>query len=372
MAKGPIKKKRKKRGKEKKSVLQMNVSFGAGVTALDIALSIRHLSIMLKSALSLSDAIKSLSTQTDNAKLKGVFAEIYDDIDSGMTMAESMEKHPKIFSKIVVSVISIGEQGGTLEKNLLFLADFLKKNHELNQKVKGAMIYPVIVFGLTFSEMLGVMFFILPKLDALFTSFEDIPAFTKFVLNMAEFIRQNALGIFGGLIVFIIAMKNFLKTKTGKRIKDKIFLKFPIIKNLNRGHILANLARTIGILLESGMPLLESLQISTNTVTNSLYNEVLEKVHKEVKEGNTLAEVLTKYPDYFPSTFVKIIEVGEETGTLEENLLYLYQFYAEEVEEMSNNLATLLEPILLIFIGLMIGALAITIIAPVYQLTGSI
>lgn len=342
------------------------------VSPVAVALSIRHLSIMLKSGLALEAAIKILSEQTPDKRLKGAYMDILVDVQSGKTLAESMAQHTKIFSQVTVSIISIGEQGGTLEKNLVFLAEFLKKNYELQRKVKGALIYPAIVFSLTVVEMLGVMFFILPKLDTLFSSFKEIPAFTVFILNAAKFIRENALAIVVVLAVVVIALVLFLKTKAGKIFSDGLGIKFPIVKNLNKANILTTFSRTLGILLESGIPISKALRISSETIGNHFYAKALVAVHDKVKGGQNLAAALLEYPQYFPITYVKMIEVGESTGSLEENLDHLYDFYAEEVQEMSNNMTTLLEPLLLIFIGAMIGLLAILIIAPIYQLTGSL
>lgn len=342
------------------------------VNQLDVALSIRHISIMLKSGMALSEALGVVALQTSNPKLKRAYEAVLTDVQGGMTVAEAMKKHPKVFSHVITSVISVGEEGGTLEKNLIFLSDFLKKNHDLNKKVKGALVYPVIVFAITVIEMIGVLFFILPKLEDVFVSFEGIPPFTLFILNLSRFMRENIIFIIAGIVAVVVLFILFLRTKPGIIFKDNVMLKFPIIKELNKKHILTNFSRTLGILMGSGIPISSALEIAARTVENTIYTKILVEIHESVKAGNNLAASLTKYATYFPPTYTKMIEIGEETGTLEENLNFLYDFYAEEVTDMSNNLATLLEPLLLVFIGAMIGLLAIMIIGPIYQLTGSI
>lgn len=342
------------------------------VNQLDVALSIRHISIMLKSGMALSEALGVVALQTSNPKLKRAYEAVLADVQGGMTVAEAMRKHPKVFSHVITSVISVGEEGGTLEKNLIFLSDFLKKNHDLNKKVKGALVYPVIVFAITVIEMIGVLFFILPKLEDVFVSFEGIPPFTLFILNLSRFMRENIIFIIAGIVAVVVLFILFLRTKPGIIFKDNVMLKFPIIKELNKKHILTNFSRTLGILMGSGIPISSALEIAARTVENTIYTKILVEIHESVKAGNNLAASLTKYSTYFPPTYTKMIEIGEETGTLEENLNFLYDFYAEEVTDMSNNLATLLEPLLLVFIGAMIGLLAIMIIGPIYQLTGSI
>lgn len=358
--------------KKKESILNRSFSLSNKVPVLDVVLSIRHLSIMLKSSMPLSDALRTLTTQAENPKLQKIYGEIVEDVEQGMPMAESMKKHPNAFTHIMSSVVSVGEQGGTLETNLIFLADFLKQNYELNRKVKGALTYPFIIFVMTTFEMLGVIFFIIPKLDDLFSSFENIPPLTAAVIGVTRFVRTNWYFILGAMIAAFIAVKIFLRTESGKKTKDLLALKFPIIKNLKQKHILTNFSRTLAILLESSIPISESLKIASGTVDNYVYQKAVMDIQAQVSEGINLANAMKKHSKLFPSTFTKMIEVGEETGSLEENLLYLHDFYAEEVKEMSNNLATLIEPLLLILIGLMLGVLALTIVAPIYQLTGSI
>lgn len=366
--KDPKKQENKKSKKKKKG----GEFYFSKVSPLDVAMSIRHLALMLKAGMPLSDALHVLEGQSSDKRLQDAFADLSVQVQKGTALAEAMEKHPKIFSFIVRSVISVGEQGATLEGNLIFLAEFLKQSYELERKVKGAMTYPMIVFGLTVTEMLGVIFYILPKLDALFSSFDNIPAFTEFMLNSSKYITENIYAIAGGSVTFVTVYKVFMKTKAGKKLKEYMAINFPIIKDLNRKHILTNFSRTLGILLESGLPIVTALDISADTVGNSFYTNIIKDVHDNVKEGNTLASSLEEYAKYFPGTFTKMIAIGEETGTLEENLLYLHDFYTEEVTDMAENLTTLLEPILLVFIGAMIGLLALSVISPMYQLTGSI
>lgn len=357
--------------KKKKLSLNMEVSFG-GVSDLAVALSIRHLSLMLKSGLSISDALATLTGPTTVPKLREAYEQIALDVNTGMNLADSMKKFPKIFTNIIISIVSVGEAGGTLEKNLIFLADYLKKDHELKKKVKGALLYPGIVFFLTILEMVGVIFFILPKIEELFRSFNNIPPLTRAVIDGASFVRTNWVLVLGVVLFVVILFKLFLRTKPGKKFKDIFALKMPIINKLNRNNYIATFSRTLGILMESGMPLSKALDISANTIGNSIYTKALFETNTKIQDGQNLADSLNLYPQLFPPTFVKMIEVGEATGTLIENLDYLYDFHSEEVQDMANNLTALLEPLLLIFIGAMIGGLAMIIITPIYQLTGSI
>ncbi len=342
------------------------------VSGVDLALSIRHMAVMLESGLSLEDTLEVISKQSPDPKLREAYTDILKDVRSGKVMSSAMRKYPKIFSDVIISIVEVGEQGGTLEKNLNFLAVFLKKNYELLRKVKGAMIYPAIILILTAVEMLGVIYFILPKMESLFKAFDDPPALTMFVLNFSKFTRDNIVLIAISIVVLAYSLYKFFKTPRGVDLKDKLALKFPIVKDLIRKNILATFSRTLGILLESGIPLSDGLKITAATTTNIVYARIFDALQKEVQKGNNIADFLEKYPQHFPPLYVKMISVGEKTATLEDNLLYLYEYYAEEVEEMSTNMSTIIEPLLLIFIGLMVAVLAISIIGPIYQLTGNI
>lgn len=342
------------------------------ISQLEIALSIRNLSSLLKSGIDIAEALEIVTNQINDAELKEIYLKIKDDVKSGVTLAEAMKKHPRAFSNVITSIIGVGEQGATLEKNLLFLSDYLKKAYELKKKIKGATTYPIIIIGLTMVEFAGVIYFILPKLETLFSSFKNVPEFTMFIMRMGAFLRNNAVLVIAAVIILILVIAKLLGTKAGKRFKDKVALKAPVFKKMNRDDVLATFSRTLGILLESGIPLQKALTIVQTTMLNSYYAEVVAKVTEEVKGGKNLADSLAAYPDYFPLSYTKMVEIGEQTGNLEDNLNYLYDLYTEELTDLSNNLATLIEPMLLIFIGVLIGGLALLIITPIYQLTGSI
>ncbi len=339
---------------------------------LEIALSIRNLSTLLKSGIDISEALGVVSNQIQDEKLKKVYESVQKDVQSGVTLAEAMKKFPDAFSTIITSIIDVGEQGATLENNLLFLSDYLKKNYELHKKIKGATTYPIIILFMTFIEFIGIIYFILPKLEALFSTFKNIPDFTKGILNLSAFIRENGVYLLIGGIIILIFINWALGTKPGKRFKDFVALRFPVFKKMNVADILSTFSRTLAILLESGIPLQKALVIAQATMLNSYYAHILGKVTEDVKAGKNLASSLAVYPKYFPESYRKMVEIGEETGNLEDNLTYLYDLYTEDLTEMSNNITTLIEPLLLIFIGVLIGGLALLIITPIYQLTGSI
>ena len=305
----------------KKRKFEINL-FKKKVSTLNIVMAVKHLAIMLKSGLPLEEAIEVLALRGDDVTLRKAFSVIKKDLDSCVTLAQSMKKFRDIFSEIAISLVDVGEQGGTLEKNLLFLSDYLKKSYELQKKVRGAMIYPIIIFGMTMAEMLGVVFFLFPKLESLFASFKNKGSLTELILNISTFLRGNIGLIAVVLVVVAFILKKFLKTKTGIKFKDNLALNFPIIKNLTKCNILATFSRTLFILLGSGIPISKAIEISARTTENGNYSRVLLKIFDQVKSGQNLADSLGKYSKYFPATFTKMIEIGERTGSLEENLKY--------------------------------------------------
>lgn len=343
------------------------------VSPISVAMAIRHMSIMLRSGISLDNTVKIMSDQAETPTLRKVFAELHNSIQKGISLAESMKRFPTVFSPIIVSIIDIGEQGGGLDQNLLFLSDYLKKKYELAKKVSGALLYPLIVFFMTGIEMGGVIFFLLPKLESLFAAFRgDSPGYVLFIMAATRFIRFNWYWLLLGGVVLTILLMLFLRTEAGKRFYSKLSLAFPILNNVVKLEILTSISRTIGILMSNSIPLVRAVRTTAETTSNVVYREVLFAIAKEVESGTSLASNLEKYKRLFPETFVKLIELGESSGSLEENLRYLHGFYSDELQDLTSNMASLIEPLLMIFIGIMIGFLALMIIGPIYSLTSSI
>jgi type II secretory pathway component PulF len=345
---------------------------GVDISPIDLIFTIRHLALILKSGLPIGEAIGSVAGQSSNKKLNEVFGQIDRDVHEGKNLHDALAYYPKVFPQIAISIIKIGEEAGTLEKNLMFLTDYLKKKYELNKKIKGALFYPLVIMGMAFLEIAGVIFFVLPRMESLFMGFKNVPEFTLGIFAMTRFLRENILLLFAGLVVIIILVVLFLRTNPGKIFIDKLSLRFPVMNKLFRASILANIPRTLGILLSSGIPITQAVQTAYETIGNYEYENILKKVSVSLSEGKKLSTLLYEYPRYFPKSFIKMVEIGEETGTLEENLSYLHEFYSDEVNDISNNLTTLIEPIMLVFLGVVIALLAISVIGPIYQLTSSI
>lgn len=342
------------------------------VSTANLLISIKSFSALLKASIPLSEAVKTISEQSSDPNLNKIYKYVSEEVDKGSTMAEAMRFFPKVFPETVAAVVEAGEMGGSLENNLMFIAETIKKEWELKKKLKGAIIYPVIIVGMTGFMFLAMIFFVLPKLETLFEAFENVPPTTKFILGVATSIRTYWYILLGGLVVLIGGTMIFLKTKPGKRFSGWLALNFPILKKLFKSNILASFSRTLSVLLASGIPLAKSLAISTSTTSNSRYADVLKKVCSTIEDGKDLSISLSAFPTYFDTSYIKMIDVGEVSGTLEDNLMYLHEYYSDEVTEMSNNIVTFIEPLLLILVGGIIGLLGVTILLPIYQLMGTI
>jgi type IV pilus assembly protein PilC len=354
------------KGKELKKLQRVSVSTS------NLLISIKSFAALLRASISLSDSVKTMSEQSNDKNLNKIYAYMYNEIEQGSSLSDTMRLFPKIFPETMVSVVEAGERGASLEKNLLFIAESIKKSYELNRKMKGAIIYPIIIISLTIAEFVGMIFVVLPKMENLYSSFENIPPLTVFIMSASGAIRDNWMIIVGAIIVLVILFILFLKSKPGKVFTSWLSLNFPILKNLFMSNILASFSRTLGVLMASGLPLSKALLISSNTIGNDIYAKILKTIHANVDDGQNLARSLSEHDKYFNKSFVKMVEIGEISGTLEENMMYLHDYYSDEVTEMSNNIVTLVEPLLLILVGIIIGLLGVTILMPIYQLMGSI
>lgn len=337
-----------------------------------LLMSIKSLSTLLKAGIPLSETMDTISGQSSDPNLNNIYSYMSSEVRRGSNLADVMRLFPKTFPETISSVVEAGEKGGSLETNLLFISETIQKEWEVSKKLKGAVVYPAIVVGMVVIMFIAMIFFVFPKLELMFEAFENIPELTKKIMAGAGFIRTNWMPIFGAIAVLVIVFIIFLRTKSGKKFSAWLAIHFPILKNLFKANILSSFSRTLSVLLASGIPLEKAMEITTETTNNYIYAETFKETCGSIARGNNLSISLSNYPDYFNKSFVKMIDIGEVSGSLEENLMYLHDFYAEEVDEMSENLVTLIQPILLIFVGALIGGLALLVLMPIYQLMGSI
>ena len=344
------------------------------VNFLDKLLFTKHLSIMIKAGIPITEALATLIDQIKSKTFKNILSGVLSDIENGQSLAKSLKKFPKTFDQFHISLIEIGEESGTLEENLEFLAKQLAKDYALRKKIQGAMLYPALVF--TATAIMGgfIALFILPKLVDFFSAFEiELPLTTKILLFFANTMKNYGLFLIGGLVFFLFISSLILRLPKIKPWWHKVILKFPLFGKMLTYNQLARFTRNLGTLIRSGVPVTKSLETTAATLSNLKFKADLIEINQSLAKGKNIGVALDqKKFSEFPPLVSKMISVGEKTGKLDETLLYLGDFYEEEIDNISKSLTTILEPILLIAIGLVVGFVALAIISPIYELTGSI
>lgn len=350
--------------------LQMDIGKFHRVSLQDKILFVQNLSIVMKAGIPLTKGLSILSKQTKNAKFKDALTQIHTDVEAGKSFAEALEKYPKIFPNIFVSMVRVGEISGNLDKNLEYLGIQLQREHELISKTKGAMIYPAVIVVTIFLVGILMSIFVLPKLIGIFKeSGMELPLMTRMVIAFTDFMSNHTMLALGGMAVFFGGIYYALKTKQGMAIFDQILLKMPIFGEISRKINMARFSRIMSSMLKSGTPILEGLQISANSMGNSQYVLAITAVAEKVRIGRNLAASLEEYPKLFSYLATQMIGVGEESGNVDAILEELAVHYEQEVDETMRNLSSVIEPVLLLVIGGVVGILAMALISPIYNLT---
>ncbi|MFA6909331.1 MAG: type II secretion system F family protein [Patescibacteria group bacterium] len=349
-------------------------SFELGrVPAIDIVLFARHLAVMMKSGMALAESLSIIADQTSRQSFKKIILNICESVKNGTRLAESCERHPKVFNGLSVNMIRIGESSGTLDTSLEYLANELEKEYELRQKVRGALLYPLIILIATVGIGGALSVFVLPKLVTLFSGMDiTLPVATRVFLSIATFLSAWGIWIALGMIILMLVLRMTRHTRVIGSLIDRTALWVPFSRSMTQQVVMARCTRTLALLLKSGLPLVEALTITRGTIGNSVYASHLLTIQKKVETGAVLGKTLGEHERYFPRIVSRMISVGEKTGKLDQTLSYLSAFYDLEVDNATRNLTTIIEPALLIAIGVIVGGLGIAIITPIYQLSGSL
>lgn len=344
------------------------------VNFLDKLLFTKHLATMIKAGIPIAEALATLVDQTKSLQFKKVLSGVLADVENGQSLAKSLQKYPRVFDQFYISLIEVGEESGTLEENLEFLAKQLAKDYALRKKIQGAMLYPGLVFAATTIMGGFIALFILPKLVDFFSAFEiELPLTTKILLFFANTMKDYGVWLALGLLGFLFLTSLVLRLPKVKPKWHQLILKFPLFGEMLLYGQLARFARNLGTLVKSGVPVTKSLETTAATLSNLKFKADLIEIGQFLAKGKNIGVALEqKKFSEFPPLVSKMISVGEKTGKLDETLLYLGDFYEDEIDNISKNLTTILEPVLLISIGLVVGFVALAIISPIYELTGSI
>jgi type IV pilus assembly protein PilC len=354
---------------------KMSFSLGSlrGVPLKEKIVFIEDLQIMMKSGIAAPRALKIIAHQTKNQKFKKILEEIANGVESGKSLHETMEPYPKVFSHIFVSMVKVGEVSGNLEKALEYLAVQLERESDLKSKTKGAMIYPAVIVSAMIIIGLLMAIFVLPKLTSTFKEFDmELPLATRIIIAISDFMSGNAvlvLVLFGGLVA---SSWYFFKTPLGQQSFDLFLLRFPVISPIVKKINLARSSRVLSSMMASGIAIVESLQICSEAVNNVFYQRALAEASNQVKLGKPITSTLEQHSWLFPEIVVQMLEVGEETGTMEEILQQLALHYEAEVDNTMRNLSSIIEPLLLLLIGGVVGVLALALISPIYNISQGI
>lgn len=355
------------------SRMQEFLKLGRAIPVSELMIFSKNLSVMIGAGLSLTRALDVLSKQTTNENLKAILASVTSEVQKGKLFSDSLAMHQSAFSDLYINMVRSAEATGNLENILKLLAKQLKKEYDLKRKVRGAFMYPVVILIAMTGIGILMMLFVVPTLAKTFSDLGvPLPFSTRVIIAIAEFgvnYWYLFIAIMGGLIYSLILL---LRTSLGKNLMDTLFLKFPLIGSLTKKINSARFARTLSSLLEGGVPILKSLEIVSKAIPNHYYKDSLKIVIDEVQKGKTLSESLEKYPDLYPPLVTQMIAVGEETGAVSDILIRLAIFFETETAQTTKNMSTIIEPFLMIIIGVIVGLFAISMMQPMYSIVEGI
>jgi len=357
----------------KKKGMNMTISIG-GVSASAITQFTRQLSTLQDAGLPILRSLKVLEQQQKPGLLKGILGQVAADVESGSTLSEGMSRHPKAFDRLYTNMVAAGETGGVLDVILQRLSEFMEKAQRLKRRVVGAMIYPVVVVMFSMGIVTGIMIFVVPKFRDIFSDFRtSLPLPTEILMGISDWVVQDygwAI-LAGGPFAIGFAFKLTKKTKVGRAVIDRISLRLPVFGQILSKTAVARFTRTLGTLLSAGVPILDAINITKDTCGNSVFEAALAKVHDAIREGESFAAPL-RAANVCDSIVSNMIDVGEETGDLDKMLMKIADNYDEEVDVLIGSLVSLLEPLMVVSLGLIVGSIVISLFLPLVKLIQSV
>lgn len=344
----------------------------SGVSVSELAVMTRQFSTLISAGLPLETSLVALYEQTEDQKLKEILSQVRNRVSEGSSLHAALEEHRSVFSDLYVSMVRAGEASGTLDVVLDRLADFLEKHQELTSKIRGAMVYPAIMFVVGLGVLVFMMTFVIPKVADIFeASNKALPFITVVLIGASDFLRENfaLMLVFMAIIIFFV--HRYIKTPSGKKVYDRFYLKVPVFGKMSSKVMISRFTRTLATLLSSGIPLLESVRVSESVLGNSLYIKNIRDVRVKVAEGAAFGDCLGQ-TGIFPPLVVRMVSVGEEAGKIEDMLSKVADMYDTEVDGMLSTLTSLLEPVMILIMGVVMGFIVFAILLPVLNLTSVI
>src|SRR5256714_5658190 len=345
---------------------------GGKVPMRDIVIFTRQFSTMINAGLPLVQALDILATQSENQSLKDVTRAVVFDVESGNTVADALRKHPNAFSELYVNMVAAGEAGGILDTILMRLATFLEKNDALVRKVKGAMIYPTVIMSVAAIAIVVLLIFVIPVFENMFGSVGlALPLPTRIVIGASRFLKAYWWVLGAVIIVGAYMFKKYYASSSGKLVIDRLMLKMPVLGDVLRKSAVSRFTRTLGTLISSGVSILEGLEITAKTAGNRVIQDAIMQSRSSIAGGDTIAQPLQK-SKVFPPMVISMIAVGEQTGGLDEMLSKIADFYDEEVDAAVSNLLSLLEPIMIVFLGVIVGGMVVAMYLPIFDMINAV
>lgn len=348
---------------------------GKKVKVKDLVIFTRQLSTMISAGVPLTRAMNTLQEQASNKYFQGVIADMTKDVEAGKALGDAFAKYPGVFSEVYVNMVRAGEAGGILDEILKRLALQVEMDASIRKKIKSASMYPTVIFGITIIAFFGIMIFVIPKLGEIIKDLggEDakLPIYTEVMLGISDFMQANAVFIIVGFAATVFVLRRYIKTPKGKYQFHSLLLRLPIIKTVIMKIAIARFARTFASLMSSGVSVLDALEVTGGAIGNKVIEKELKEAAKEVKNGKQLSEPLSRSP-HFPPIVPQMLAIGEETGQIDTILVKVADFYEEEVETTIDGLSSLIEPIMIVVLGAMVGLIAASVMGPIASLSKNV
>ena len=345
---------------------------GGSIKMRDIVIFTRQFSTMINAGLPLVQALDILAQQSENPALKDVTRQVVFDVESGNTLADAMRKHPKAFSELYVNMVAAGEAGGILDTILMRLAVFMEKNDALIRKVKGAMIYPAVIVAVAAIAITVLLIFVIPTFQTMFESANiALPLPTRIVIGLSHALKSYWYIVLGAMIGTFVTIKKYYQTPNGKLTIDRTLLKLPVLGDVLRKSAVSRFTRTLGTLISSGVSILDGLEITAKTSGNRVIQDAIMESRASIAGGETIAAPLKK-SQVFPPMVISMIAVGEQTGGLDEMLSKIADFYDEEVDAAVSGLLALMEPVMIVFLGVVVGGMVVAMYLPIFDMVNAV
>ncbi|HEY5995993.1 MAG TPA: type II secretion system F family protein [Candidatus Deferrimicrobiaceae bacterium] len=353
--------------------LGFKFDFGGGkVTQKDLAIFTRQFATMIDAGLPLVQCLEILGSQQENPAFKKIVFKVKEDVEGGSTFADALGKHPRFFDELFVNLVGAGEVGGILDTILSRLAAYIEKAMRLQKKIKSAMVYPATILAVALVVTLVLLLKVIPIFGSMFRDFgQDLPAATVFVMGISDWTRKYFFVFVVFVVAIVMAIKWYYRQESGRRLIDGLLLKTPVVGPLLQRIAVARFSRTLGTMVSSGVPILEAMDIVAKSAGNKVIEEAISKARLSISEGKTIADPLGE-SGVFPSMVTQMVGVGEATGALDTMLNKIADFYDEEVDTAVDALTSLLEPMLMVFLGVVVGGLVIAMYLPIFKLAGAI